>query len=386
MASRRAHPVATILLSVVSFLLVDNLVFRSGLYANVQNPNTYSGALQALIRFNSGAAADPDRNVLLVGNSRMQYGFSVKAFEEDFPQSPLKLILAAVPSSNEEQWYYMLQRLDPHHDRYAAVVIPLAGYKVAPWQNDNANHYETAQIVGPIVPPRLWAEFLDGFDVPDTRLRALTIALFTSHAYEFDLQDLLFHPVQRLNDVAARNRAGINFLYGLPITSENMCSLRLDPATGRPQSYPSRFKMYQIMAMNQEFISPPPGLARSLTNRNALYEARWIGKIVEAYHGSRTRLIFVDMPHEPLPLPARAPIVGAPDVRQFIPRWTNITVLPAGAFADLQQPRYFADMDHLNAEANVLFTRRLGQAIIEAVGPSAGKAYVGSAQPAHLPS
>jgi hypothetical protein len=90
-------------------------------------------------------------------------------------------------------------------------------------------------------------------------------------------------------------------------------------------------------------------------------------RLADAYKDSRTKLIFIDMPHEPVSLPSRQPIAGAPDIRDMLPKRANIFVLPPETFSDLQQPHNFLDLDHMNIYGKEQFSRRLGQAIIDVI-------------------
>jgi hypothetical protein len=49
----------------------------------------------------------------------------------------------------------------------------------------------------------------------------------------------------------------------------------------------------------------------------------------------------------------------------MLPGQPNIFVLPANTFSDLERPHYFIDLDHMNIYGKELFSRKLGQAIID---------------------
>ena len=364
-AQAKARPLTTLVLSVGLFLLLDAMLFRTGLYARIEAPRTPAGSMMSIIHFTTAVAADPKRDVLVMGNSRIEYGFSVRYVDEAFPNSPYRMVLGAFPASTEEFWYYALCRIDPRRDRYAAIVIPMPGYGVPPRADDYSNHYETAQILAPIVPVARLGEFLEGFDDPGLRWRAAILALFPSHDYASDLQDFLLHPAARLRDVRERNQVGIKYLYdedGYPTTMED---LKIDPKTNSIVKFPERFNILFQNEMNQQFVVPQPDLARQWTSRNAAYEAKWLGKIVADYKDSKTRLIFIDVPHRPVSLPAQQPIPGAPDIYQMIPSYPNVTILPQDTFEWLQRPHYFLDMNHMNVFGKKAFSVQLGQAVID---------------------
>ncbi len=362
-----AHPAKTVLLSVMLFFLLDGMLFRSGLYARFQQPNTPSGSMAAIIRFTSAAPTDPRRTVLVMGSSKTEYGFGARNVEEDFPNAPIQPVMGAFPGSNEEYWYYALERIDPHHNRYAAVVIPLPGYKIGPLNEGFSNSYSAAQMLIPVVPLSGLRAFLGDFSEPSLRWRAAVLALAPSHLYAADLEDFLLHPVARLNAVRSREAAGVNYLYIDPPHTDTMDGLAIDPRSRKVVKYPARFNVLFRDDMDQRFVAPLPEQALKQTARNAAFSAKWLGRIAESYKDSRTKLIFIDMPHQPVDLPAHQPVAGAPDIRDMLPKQANIFVLPADMFSGLQQPHYFIDLDHMNIYGKELFSRKLGQAIIDVV-------------------
>ena len=363
------HPVATVLLSVGLFFLLDGVLFRSGLYARFQQPNTPAGSMTAIIRFTGAAPTDPGRSVLVMGNSKTEYGFGVHDVEQDFPDAPVKPVLGAFPGSNEEYWFYALERIDPHHDRYAAIVIPMSGYKIAPYDEGFGDSYAAAQMLLPIVPVSGLRAFLGDFTDSSLRWRAALLAMAPSHLYANDLQDFLLHPLQRLRAVRSRESAGVSYLYVDAPHTDTMDGLSVDPVSHRVLQYPQRFNVLFRDDMDRKFAGTPPEEARQRTARNAAFSAKWLRRIADAYRDSRTKLIFIDMPHEPVDMPSRQPIAGAPDIRDMLPKQANIVTLPPGTFADLETPHNFIDLDHMNAYGKALFSRRLGQAIIDVLAP-----------------
>ena len=361
----RMHPVVTVVLSVALFFVLDGALFRSGFYARFQQPNTPAGSMMAIIRFTGAAPTDPDRTVLFMGNSKTEYGFGAKDIDQDFPDAPIKPVLGAFPGSNEEYWYYALQRIDPHQNRYAAIVIPMSGYKVSPDNEGFSDSYSAAQMLLPIVPAPGLRAFLGSFTEPALRWRAALLALVPSHIYASDLQDFLLHPLRRLRAVRAREAVGVNYLYVDSPHTDTMDGLSVDPHSHKVLAYPSRFNILFRDDMDRKFAKTPLEQARQATARNAAFSAKWLGKIADAYSDSRTKLIFIDMPHEPVDVTSRQPVAGAPDIRDMLPRRANIVVLPPGTFADLEQPHDFIDLDHMNVYGKALFSRRLGQAVID---------------------
>ena len=354
------HPVVGIALSVVFFIVLDAAIFRSGFYARFVSPESTAGKFFYSVYYERGRQADPKRDVLLLGNSKMEWGFGAKHWEEFAPESPIHFIQGATSASDEEWWYYMLRALDPNHDRYAAIVIPITAYRIAPWSTDFQNRDDTAEVLAPILRLADWPGFVGEFSRPELRSRATVLALSGARRYALDLQDFLLHPLKRVEELRRRAEIGQNWLRDFTGATGTMDELRVDPATGRVAAYPARFPEFKRRETDTEFIRPPASDAPRLTARNAAFEAEWIARIVKAYDGSKTRLIFIQVPRFPVPTPSHTPIDNAPDVRDMIPRAPNVTVLSPDEFTFLEQPRYFTDILHLNSDGLKLFTEKLG--------------------------
>jgi len=362
------NPLVTIALSILCFVFLDAAIFRSGLYARVSSPMTTAGKFLFLIAYEQDRPADASRDVLMVGNSKMEWAFWVKQFKAFLPHSRLRPVMGASSGSTEEWWYYMLHDLDPKHDRYAAIVIQISGYKISPWTQDFANRFDNAQVLAPILRWYEWPGFLRTFTDPDVRRRATLLAVSSAHDYALDLQDLLLNFNGRMHDLDWRRKIGERWMYNEEALSSNVEALKLDPLTGRIIAYPPQFNAFKRRETDSEFVRPTLDVAQKMTERNAAFERYWLGRIIEDYSNSKTKLIFLQTPRWPMPLPAQEPVASAPDVRDMIPKLANVIVLDPKTFANLEQPRYFMDMLHLNHEGRIMFTDQLGEYLERTIG------------------
>src|SRR5580700_6138971 len=94
------HPIVIVLLSVATFFALDNLAFRSGLFMRVVPPITASAQLFSTVRAEERRSHLGTRDVLIAGDSRMEFGFSQPLFAELYPNSQLNLIKATIPGSD----------------------------------------------------------------------------------------------------------------------------------------------------------------------------------------------------------------------------------------------------------------------------------------------
>src|SRR5437016_635586 len=115
-----------LLLTGFTILLVfslDAAIFRTGAYLAVLEPNSYAGHFLAAVRNARAVQSGGTKPILLLGDSRMNEGFSAKI--ADGLAGGLRFVNAAVPGSSLRTWYYILRAADPGRDRYSGIVVPL---------------------------------------------------------------------------------------------------------------------------------------------------------------------------------------------------------------------------------------------------------------------
>src|SRR4051794_39004375 len=128
-----SHPVVIVTLSLLAFLTMDNLAFRSGLYARIANPESVSGQVFNTVRYETSRERSKKKEILVTGNSRMHWAFWAKRYNDTHASSDFEFVQSAIAGTYEKMWYFILKVLDPNHDRYDAIVIPTAGYRVDSW-------------------------------------------------------------------------------------------------------------------------------------------------------------------------------------------------------------------------------------------------------------
>ena len=93
-----------------------------------------------------------------------------------------------------------------------------------------------------------------------------------------------------------------------------------------------------------------------------------MARILALYEKSDTKLIFLQVPRWPQLMPALTPPPGAPDVRNLLPPSKNVVVVPKEEFEDLEEPRYFYDVLHVNTIARHEFTARFAKIVRTELG------------------
>ncbi|MBU6461258.1 MAG: hypothetical protein KGK01_05025 [Bradyrhizobium sp.] len=359
------RPLALLTLTLCAFLLLDNLVFRSGAYSRIQNPETLAGQLYSEVLYERARKAFPKRDVLITGNSRIDWAFWPHQYNTSHPESRFSLIRAAVAATNEKMWYFILSAIDPGHDRYAAIVIPVASYLVEPWIVDEENDYNNVQMLSQVLSISAWKQLIGSFSDSDVRRRAVQSAILASTGFGDDLIDLVAHPRTRIKQLEIRKSAGWTWEDEWSGMEGTMEDFRFDPEHGSILALPKGLKLFEQKETAREFTRPAPDRAIQFTARNAAFQTRWLTRIIDLYKDSKTQLIFLQLPRGPVPIPAREPVQGAPDLRALLPSGHNVTFLDENEFVEFEKREYFHDAIHLNAIGRKLFTPKLGDLLTE---------------------
>jgi len=359
-----------VFLSVLVFFAGDNLLFRTALYTRFLPRITKEAKVAQFARVERGRDPSGRKEVLVTGNSRMEYGFWDGLANSNDGSGQIRFIQAATGGSSEKWWYYILKYVDPNHDRYSAIVISTADYTITPFWDDFENDPETAEVLTPLLSWNDWPAFIGSFTDENVRERAKYQAIFTSHSAGIGM---LVNSTRILQRFAGGGERKILTDAGPP---ENVDQLQLTADLSTVTAYPSHFDSFRRHETNLYLNRPSADAARALTARNLLFHSYWAGKILEEYRGSPTRIIFVQMPRSPLPLPAIEAIPGAPQLQANLPRQSNVTFLDPEEFTSLERPQYFYDILHMNAAGRRQFTLGLADRVKALIAPQTSAAPV----------
>jgi hypothetical protein len=97
------------------------------------------------------------------------------------------------------------------------------------------------------------------------------------------------------------------------------------------------------------------------------YRKRWLGGIIDQYGKARARIVIVRIPSHPIPTASAVPASSGSFVREAAAN-PQVALLDPHLFDDPEQPEFFFDSQHMNAQARATFTDRLARAVREAVG------------------
>jgi hypothetical protein len=136
------------------YLVAEGIVFRSGVYSRFLEPESSTGSFERTFKPELYRHPSGKKEVLIVGSSRLAEGFSAKLANQYKPETGFQFFNCAVPSAGPRTFYYMIRGLDPHHNRYAAIAIPIDDYSDLDDLEDVADRVSDMRLVNQ--PPALY--------------------------------------------------------------------------------------------------------------------------------------------------------------------------------------------------------------------------------------
>ena len=334
----------------VLFLLLEAGLFHTGFYASIMEPDSAAGSLETRIR-NEQIRPVRDRNqVLGVGDSRMPL---LPRLANEV-HSGYAFGSIALAGTTPRCWYYMLRDTDPTARRYRAVVIPLNDYQLRDPAEDVRNrlsdlHYLVARL-------RLTdlAEFSASYPQPADRWIAARGIVLKGLIYQRDFQEFLLHPAARLAKVKQYRADSAMWFYDFEPEAHSLAGLAVDWRARRIQ-FPPGLTDAQRQFLQDTLLQNAPQ-----TGWYAAYVRHWLGRILEHYRGSGTKLVLLRLPRAPVVRPdPPAPAVKDP-LREFAGQ-KDVVMLDEHRFDELERPDLFGDPLHLNAEGIRRFSHMLAE-------------------------
>jgi len=303
-----------------------------------------------------------DRNqVLAVGHSRMS--LLPRVANEMKPGTGYTFASVGLGGTTPRGWFYELRALDPAASQYSAIIIPSDDYDepdaVSDFLDDRELdlHYLIARL-----------QIRDVFDLPwsysDNTLKwiAFRDLFLKSLVYRRDFLEFLNHTNQRLQKVRLNTEASAGWFYDFRGTEDNLVGLEVDWQQHLIR-FPARITPEESGGIQNELFYP----IGPDTGRATAYYRYWYGRIVDYYHGSRTKVIFLRVPRAPIPPPAHAPKLTSA-VRRLASH-PGVIVLNEHLFDALERPEFFWDGWHLNGEGMARFSRVLATEVLRVLGP-----------------
>jgi hypothetical protein len=342
------------LIAVAAVFAIDVGVFRTGVYRSVLDPASTAGSFEWRIRETGERARDPASDVLALGDSRVLEALSATVASKN--AGGLRFINAAVPGTNPRCWFYFLRGADPERQRFRYVVIPLDTYNDDDGSlgaEDAAAHASDINYVIFRLGVRDVVPFALSFDYQPARQAAYEAGVLHALALKRDFQAFAADPLARLRELADYARAPHETSEDYPGLDGSLAGLAIDVngnvvgmgAVPPPERAPFLRRLLHVPRYSPSY---------------AAYRRLWLGNILERYRGTATRVVFVRIPALPIVVRRRADEAHIGVVRELATQY-HALLLPPELFSNLEQPKYFADHDHLNADGRRIFSTTLGE-------------------------
>lgn len=344
-----------------AFFLTDSLLFRTGWYDALLEPDSSAGQLESHLYWLENVQTKTNvPQVLVVGDSRIAEGFAPLLANSAVGQR-LRFWNFGIGGSSPRVWYYALRDLDPTRRRFAAIVIAMEHYSdedAFPNPNDRVldqnylvMHLGLADCV----------HFALSMDRKDFRHGALFGCLFRGMLLQADVQAFLGHPAARMKHAADWLENGLHYTNVYGGKTEDMDGLSVDWSAKTIQ-FPDGFSEARKVALSRLLLPDPTDKPGALLR----YRRQWLGGILDLYKDSPTEIVFMQVPRAPVAKPdsgVPATFIESAKVRP------HVSVIPASTFTDLERPELFADGLHLNRAGRPTFTTRIAEHVEAILSP-----------------
>ena len=333
------------------FLAFDSALFRTRPYLRYLEPDSYAGRVMQVVSNLERRPRDASRDIAVLGDSRIAEGFSAKLAREVAPE--YAWINSSVPGTNPRVWYYLLREADPTASRFRAIVLAVDRYEDDDQGADPAAYVFDPRSIAPLLRWADAAQFVESFPIP-SRWEALRTAVLRGLAFKEDAQQFVANPADRIARAQFNRFRKEQIDDDYPGNPRSVAGVAIDRAR-RTVTVPAGFRDDERDAFALNLFHPPYLQDGSL----ARFRRLWLGRILERYRNSKTRLIFFRTPSSPWPQPPLQHTSAVLDLA----REYGVRALPEEPFRAIESPENFFDQVHPNAKGRAPLTRALVQEI-----------------------
>ena len=192
----------------------------------------------------------------------------------------------------------MLRALDPTARRYRAVVFGVDDFDdedryYNPSDDVRDLHYVIARLRLTDVP-----EFAQSFTTADLRWTIWRAGLLKGIVFQSDILEFLTNPIKRIAYVELCWQGFAGWSYDFLDSTRNMTGLQIDWSTLKV-TFPPGADDEQRDSVNS-FLAHRP---EPQTGRLAEFFRTWLGRTIDRYRGSPTKIVFIRLPRGPIPRP-----------------------------------------------------------------------------------
>jgi len=347
--------------SLLGFIGLEALIFRTGLYIIVADPNSTTGYLGQILHNEEIRQRMGSNQILAIGDSRM--ALLPRVANDLTAETGYTYASLGAPGTTERCWYYMLRSIDPDANRYRAIVITIEGYDdEETWEDHSNRETDLNFVIGQLGYSDI-DEFSRSYRDPALQSRARRAILFKGLLLKRDFQELLLNPWARVRDALQSRRDSHIWNYDYDGETISMAGLDVD-WEHKTIKLPAAADAAVEAGLKQRLLDPPP----PDQGHQSAYLKYWYGRIYDLYRNSATRLIFLRLPRGPWVRPDYRPLNPDSSVR-VLAYELNVTLIPEDVFNELEVPELFRDQMHLNRAGLHRFSTMLAREMPKIMGP-----------------
>lgn len=345
-----------ILATFLAFLAAESLVFRTGWYNRYLEPDSAAGTVEFHLYWLNRFRPAGLKETLVVGDSRVAEGFGAQqANELPTVKGERYFWSVGMPGTSPRVWYYMLRDADPTRRRFENIVIALDGFADRDLLDSQTDRIIDLNFAIGRIQLGDVRDFASSLKTVQYQREAMIGGFLKGTVYRHDVQALFQGIDARLAKVAAHREHGLDWYNGYQGNDRNLAGLTVDWKT-HTINYPPGLDDSERNSIQATLMPALP----PQTGETTRYRRLWLGRIIDLYRNSPTRVVFLQLPRAPLPLPP------SPEPTAFINwacRQPNVSVLEARTFAYLESPEFFFDGLHLNRAGRASFSTNLASRI-----------------------
>jgi len=297
--------------------------------------------------------------VMILGDSRIAEGFSSRDANRAVGEK-IDFWNFGMGGTSPRIWYYVLRDADPTRRRFRAIAIALDHYSDEDEFDSRPNRLiDLNFIIGRL---RLTdcPEFAASMVSRQFKEKALAGCLFKGIPLRRDAQEFLLHYSDRVKRSKDWHNKGLFYTTDYLGREENLQGLSAD-FVHRTIVFPPGIDD-QRRGSIQAMVMPDRAPQTGETTR---YREQWLGRIIDLYKDSPTKIVFFELPRAPLPKPEYREPARFLDAAVKRP---NVTALPQNTFRDLERPDVFFDGLHLNRVGRGIFSARIAETMPPLIG------------------
>jgi hypothetical protein len=336
--------------SLLLFLTAESLVFRLGWYNKYLEPDSSGGQVEGYLYWLKRFPHAKQPEVLVMGDSRIAEGFSARGAGAATGKQ-IRFWNFGIGGTTPRIWYYVLRDADPTRRRFAAIVLPIDEYADEDkWDSAQDRLIDLNYVIGRLRVTDC-EDFASSMKSADFKAKALSGCLLKGIAIRRDAQEFLVNIKDRIKRTRDFRINGLFYVDDYKGRDEDLHGLSAD-FVHRTIHYPPGLSPLRHTTVEAMVMSPLAPQGGELTR----YRKLWLGRILDLYKDSPTKIIFLELPRAPVPKP-ESPLPAR--FLQWAKSRPNVSALPSATFRDLERPDVFFDGLHLNKIGRGLFTEKL---------------------------